>query len=131
MSRYGRGARPTYLLLSFNAPLDPASAKTRQTIRSSDPAIAGSSQVGPLRRAARGHSDSGSEITLEHQNKISAQSERCRSVRPQKPDGIVPGSSARRPPGSNFVTRVTRMNLAGSESQLPTLGLIEGSGIPT
>ena len=131
VSRYGRGAQPTYLLLSFNAPLDPGSAQNAANYKITAPgnrrikvrlafydAVTNTVTLVPKSRL---------NIKIKYQLKVNG-------VAPsglRSPAGLFLDGARAGHPGSNLVTRITRINLAGSATQLPTLGLLEGSGIPT
>ena len=128
VARYGVNVQPTYLLLTLNAPLNPATAQNTANYK----------LVGPGNRRIkikRAFYDAASDtVTLLPKTRLNIKSKFKLTVIGNTPSGVrslsgllIDGAHKGKP-GSNFVTTLTRKDLAGKASQLPTLGLIQASG---
>ncbi len=137
VKRYGKNNQnPTYLLLSFSAPLDPATAEL----------VANYSIVGPIKKhktpthgpriSSAVYNSATITVTLVIPKKWSASSQWRLTVNGTTPAGVT-GSERRaltgagsQPsgggslPGTNYVAIITHKNLAGPSRMLPKLGLV-------
>jgi large repetitive protein len=131
VARFGVNTQPTYLLLYFNAPLDPASAQNTANFK----------LVGPGNRRiklTRAFYDAASDtVTLVPKTRLNIKSKFKLTVIGNIPSGVrnlagllLDGARTGQP-GSNFVTTLIRKDLAGTATQLPTLSLIDASGVPS
>ena len=125
--RYGFHTQPTYLLVSFNGPLEPKSAQNPLNYQILGP---GGHRV----KIASAIYDSATDtVTLVPAERLNIHRTYRLTVKGTTPSGLTNPSgipldgSANGKPGSDYVTSLTWRNLAGRASKLPTLGLVDAA----
>ena len=126
MQRFGFHAQPTSLVISFNGPLDPSPAQKVSNYR-----IVAPNGHRITVRSAIYNSATDSVTLLLGQQLVLRKSYRLtiNGTAPSgltNPEGLLLDGAGTGQPGSNFVTSVTKSNLAGSASQRPTGGRPQG-----
>jgi len=122
--RYGFHAQPTYLLISFNGPLDPTTAQNVLNYQ-----IVGPS--GQSIKVTRAIYDSATQtVTLVPSLRLNLHWRYRLTVRGTAPSGLTNPAgdfldgAGNGTPGSNYVAPITWGNLEGPAGALPTLGLV-------
>jgi hypothetical protein len=123
--RYGFHAQPTSLVISFNAALDPAPAQ-----KASNYLI-----VGPggkrIRVRSAIYNSATDAVTLVLAQRLNLTKTYRLTINGTAPsgltdtDGLLLDGAGTGEPGSNFVTSITRGNLAGSASQRPVAAVVK------
>jgi hypothetical protein len=127
--RYGVHAEPTYLVINFNGPLDPSPAENTSNYRIVGP---GGQRIGVISAIYDSETDS---VTLTPAVRLNLGTSYRLTVNGTAPsglrsrEGLLLDGAGTGQPGSDFVTLITSRNLAGSASQLPTLGLINAASL--
>jgi hypothetical protein len=125
--RFGFHVQPTYLLLSFNGVLDPATAQNPVNYQ-----ILGPSGHG-IKVVAAAYDSATHTVTLVPTERLNIHRRYFLTVNGaapaglSNPAGVFLDGAGNGQPGTNFVTTITCRNLAGRASKLPTLGLVRGA----
>ena len=125
--RYGFHAQPTYLLLNFNGPLDRTSAQNRLNYQ-----ILGS-RGHRIRVVAAIYDSATQTVTLVPAKRLKIHRRYRLTVNGKTPLGLTNPSgelldgAGHGLAGSNYVTLITRKNVAGPDSKLPTLSLVHAA----
>ena len=129
VARYGFSGQPAYLLLYFNSPLDATSAQNAANYTITGP---GNRRI-KVRRAI--YDSATDTVTLVPKGPLNLRSRFQLKVNGKtrtglkNPVGALLDGGDKGRPASNFAASITRKSLAGPDSQLPTLGLIEAAGV--
>jgi large repetitive protein len=125
VQRFGFHAQPTFLVIDFNGPLEPAPAQ-----RTSNYQLVGPSgrRIKVTSAKFNAKTDAvtlalGQRLTLSNTYRLT-----INGVPPSgltNPDGVFLDGANTGQPGSNFVTSITRSNLAGSASQRPVAAVVK------
>ena len=124
LRRYGFHAQPTYLLLNFNGPLDPTSAQNPLNYQILGPGGHGITVVSAIYDPAT------QTVTLVPAERLNIHWKYSLTVNGAAPSGLTNPSgvpldgSGKGQVGSNYVTSITRRNLVGKASKLPTYYLV-------
>ena len=124
LRRYGFHAQPTYLLLNFNGPLNPTSAQNPSNYQILGPGGHRITVVSAIYDPAT------QTVTLVPAVQLNIQWKYSLTVNGATPAGLtnlsgVPlDGSGKGHVGSNYVASITRKNLAGQASKLPTYDLV-------
>ncbi len=127
MKRYGFHLQPTYVLLSFNGPLDPTSAQNPENYQILGPnghQIAVASAI---------YDPATDTVTLVPAERLNIHQSFLLTVNGAAPSGLMNPSKVAMEGagpgqiGSNYVTTIRRRNLVGRARKLPTLGLVHAA----
>ncbi len=124
LRRYGISTQPTYLFLNFNGPLDPTSAQNPSNYQILGP---GGHRI---RVVSAIYDPATQTVTLVPAVQLNLQRKYSLTVNGAAPAGLtnlsgVPlDGSGKGHVGSNYVASITRKNLAGKASKLPTYYLV-------
>ena len=124
LRRYGFHWQPTYLLLNFNGPLDPTSAQNPLNYRIFGPGGHRITVVSAIYDPAT------QTVTLVPAERLNIHWKYSLTVNGATPAGLTNPSgvpldgSGEGQVGSNYVTSITRRNLVGKASKLPTYYLV-------
>ncbi len=124
LRRYGFHWQPTYLLLNFNGPLDPTSAQNPSNYQVLGPGGHRITVVSAIYDPAT------QTVTLVPAERLNIHWKYSLTVNGAAPSGLTNPSgvpldgSGKGQVGSNYVTSITRRNLVGKASKLPTYYLV-------
>ena len=125
VQRFGFHAQPTSLVINFNGPLDPSPAQKVSNYR-----IVAPNGHRITVRSAIYNSASDSVTLILAQQLVLRKTYRLtiNGTAPSgltNPEGLLLDGAGTGQPGSNFVTTITKSNLAGSASQRPTAAIVK------
>ena len=130
LRRYGFHWQPTYLLLNFNGPLDPTSAQNPLNYQVLGPGGHRITVVSAIYDPAT------QTVTLVPAERLNIHWKYSLTVNGAAPSGLTNPSgvpldgSGKGQVGSNYVTSITRRNLVGKASKLPTYYLVHQAPPP-
>jgi hypothetical protein len=133
--RYGLHAQPTYLLLHFNGPLDPASAQNPSNYWIVGPSSKPGHVSQRIRVGTAIYDPATHSVTLVLTERLNVHWLYHLTVNGSAPSGLTNPSgvlldgAGNGRPGSNYVTSIAFRNLAGRANNLPTLSLVHASGL--
>ncbi len=130
LRRYGFHWQPTYLLLNFNGPLDPTSAQNPSNYQILGPG------GHPITVVSAIYDPATQTVTLVPAERLNIHWKYSLTVNGAAPSGLTNPSgvpldgSGKGQVGSNHVTSITRRNLVGKASKLPTYYLVHQAPPP-
>ena len=126
VQRFGYHSQPTYLVVTFNGPLDPSPGQ-----HASNYVLVGSNGKRIKVKSAI-YDASTDAVTLSLSQRLSLPKTYRLTINGtspsglKNPDGVFLDGAGTGEPGSNYVTSITRSNLAGTASQRPAAAAVKG-----